>query len=819
MRPPVGQSQHGVTPFQVRLVVLGVVLALVLGGLGWRLGGLASAEHWLEDAEAVLYRSELLPTSRGAILDRHGRPLAVEVPSWTFEVHYEVLNDDWAMRQGRREARRTAGPAWSSISGSDRYAAADDAARRWREACGEVWDALVATGRFSEDEVRSFRDEIVSSVGRLRESVWRNQIRRLEEEHPEDALERFKAQPIAEETGPRAFHEVVERLDAAEAMPLLRAVDRLERMVRDAGGDSDRDPAFRVRPASHRDRGFSEAVVVLDRRTLPGDLRDDEPISIPVRGVASTLVGGVRERVTREDVERRPFERRDDATGEIVRDRTGYSSRRPHELVGSSGIEREFDRRLHGAVGFREENRSTGAIVDEPHIPGGDVELAIDTNLQARLRAILDPDFGLMRSHQRQYSWRGGEPNPMTVPAGTPLHGAAVVVDVLTGEVLSVVSTPVAAELELDARDYELMNLSDEMANALPTEDRSRRRELMDLAPFRNRAIATEYPPGSIVKPLMFVGGVQAGRLRPDEVITCNGHNPRSADENARPRCWGWRPERGLYTTHGPIGPVEAVAESCNVYFYELAARLGPDGVHDWYRACGLEDEPGPGLRAAADGTFNDELVAGEVDRMIIGIGQGPVAWTPLQAAIAYARLAADGAAIRPVMVLDAEGPTRMGPDDGDWNRVAVGTALDGMRSSAIEGTAATVRVGPGRRERLLDFSDFGAAAPTVWAKTGTAQVAGRTPEARTPHGWYAGLVAPAGERRPRYAFAVIVEHGNSGGAAGGPVAAQLIRALAAEGYLGDAAREAARPKPVRWVDSMEPRSVADSSRSGGPES
>ena len=113
-----------------------------------------------------------------------------------------------------------------------------------------------------------------------------------------------------------------------------------------------------------------------------------------------------------------------------------------------------------------------------------------------------------------------------------------------------------------------------------------------------------------------------------------------------------------------------------------------------------------------------------------------------------------------------------------------------------------------------MTFPDLGDAAPVVWAKTGTAQVAGKA-----PHAWYAGLVAPAGEATPRYAFAVIVEHGNSGGAAGGPVAAQLIRALAAEGYLGDEAREAAGAVPVRWVDPVAMRPVADASISGGPES
>lgn len=814
MRPPVGQSQHGVTPFQVRLVVLGGLVLLVFAVLGWRLIRLATDDHWLVDAERVLFRSETLATSRGAILDQADRPLAIEVPSWTFEVHYEAINGDWAMRQARRDARRAVGPAWNSMSGSDRYAATEAAAGRWDEAIAEVWSTLASSGRMTADEILVFRGDIVSDVGRLRDFVWKKQIERLEARYPEDALERFKAQPIAEETGPMAFHEVVDRLDGESALPLVRAVDRLERLVREAGGDPTTDPAFRLRPASHRDRGYSSATVVLDRSTLPEDLRQPRPLRVRVDGVGSTVVGAVREQVTVEDVRRRPFERIDEATGMIVRDLTGYSSRRPHELVGSTGIEREFDRLLHGSIGFREENRSTGElVVDDPPVRGDDVRLAIDMNLQARLRAVLDPAFGLMRSRPGQYGWSTatGEPNPMTVPEGTPLHGAAVVLDVRTGEVLSVVSTPVAAELDLDDRDYRLMNVSDEEAASLPAADRRRRDELARLAPFRNRAIATEYPPGSIVKPLMYVGGVEMGRLRPDEVIECRGHSPRSDDPESRPRCWGWRPERDEFHTHGPIGPVEAISSSCNIYFYELAARLGPERVREWYRACGLESPLSAGLGAARDGTFDRGRIAGRSDRMIIGIGQGPVAWTPLHAATAYARLARAGAPIDPVMVHGPERPATLPP--GDWNPVAVRTALEGMRASAREGTAARVRTGPGRRESLLDFPDLGAAAPTVWAKTGTAQVAGKA-----PHAWYAGLVAPAGTVEPRYAFAIVVEHGNSGGQAAGPVAGQLIRALAAEGYLGPAALREVDATPVTWRDPIEGRR-SDDLRAGGPAS
>ena len=98
----------------------------------------------------------------------------------------------------------------------------------------------------------------------------------------------------------------------------------------------------------------------------------------------------------------------------------------------------------------------------------------------------------------------------------------------------------------------------------------------------------------------------------------------------------------------------------------------------------------------------------------------------------------------------------------------------------------------------IMNLDDMPGGRPSIWAKTGTAQVTGKA-----SHAWYAGMVAPAGSNTPRYAFAVVVEHGNSGGRAAGPVAAQVIRALAAEGYLGDQATNGL--SPVEWIREDQP--------------
>ena len=810
MRPPSGQTEHGVTPFQVRLMVLGGLIVLVVAALGWQLGRLTGEESWRVDAQKALYRSGYRPTTRGPILDRDGRPLAVERPSWEFQAHYETLTGDWAFRQAQRDAKKELGSKWSELSGSDRHGETMARITPWEQAVERVW-AEAARGKIDPATLEERKEDIRNRTGRLVEHIWQRRFEGLAEKY-DDPAERFKMEPIAEQKG---FHAVVDGLDADGAFPLIRAIDDLDRRVRDAGLDPTRDPAFRIRDVSRRDRGYRRAMVTLDRSTLPTPLRGAEPMVIEVDGVGDTLIGSTRSEITREDERRRPFR---SAEGTEEPDLTGYDARYP-SLVGSSGLELEFDRRLHGSIGYREENVATGEILaDTEPVSGDPVRIAIDGDLQARVRAILDPEFGLMRSQKWQYGWRRGELREMTVPEGTPLHGAVVVIDVETGETLALVSTPNVADLNLDDRDYELLLMPDRTVedqtriDSLPVADRTRRDELIELAPFRNRAIATEYAPGSIVKPLVYMAGVEGGRLGTQEEIECRGYVRGTEGQNLRPRCWGWRPEREEFFTHGHLNPVDAISKSCNVYFYTIADRLGPVRLGRWYRdECGLEDELGPGFGSALDGTFEESEAMGEIGRMIVGIGQGPFSWTPLHAATAYARLASGGAPVRPVMVLEPSDD--LATESGAWSRSAVDVALAGMRASALEGTAARLRrtSATGTYEPLLDFSDLGAGSPTVWAKTGTAQVTGKA-----PHAWYAGLVAPSGERKPRYAFAVIVEHGNSGGAAAGPIAGQLIRAMAAEGYLGEEARENVAAVPVQWLDPIETFWVGSDEPEGG---
>ncbi len=798
MRPPTGQSDEGITPFQVRLMVVGIAIALSLLVLGWQLHRLATDASWRTVAEQKLSESSFELTTRGSIVDRRGRPLARQGSTWVFEVHYETVIGEWARRQAERTARRDLGSTWSGLSGSARFAETEKRLGPWEKTVEDVWERVATLASVPPEALSERAEDVRHDTGRMRGNIWAKTFDRLVEQY-DDPEERFVPFPIREEKG---FHRIARLQEDSAAFALSKMLDRLDRSIVDRRGRRIQDPPFRVRGITERERGYSDAVVSLDRSTLPPPLNEGPPLAVEVRGVASNVVGSTRDRVRQEDIDRRPY-RRWDESGQEVLDFSGYDVARTEDIVGRSGIELEFDAHLHGRIGYREQDRASGAsLFDRPPVPGFDVRLAIDVNLQARIRALFEPGFGLLRASQRQYSWRGAEPNPMIEVEGRSLYGAAVVLDVLTGETLALVSTPTAADFELDRRDLELMAMPDARVEGLDEEERGRRAELVELALYRNRAISTEYPPGSLVKPLMYVGAVAAGKFRADEVVTCNGFYRGTEAQDLRPRCWGWRPRADppLFNRHGPLGPEEAIAKSCNNYFYAVADRLGPDGVAAWYRECGLGASLGAGFGAALDGTFDRSKIQGPVDRLIIGIGQGPVGFTPLQAATAYARLARFGAPVVPRLVLDAQPAPIMA---GTWPRAAVGRALAGMRRSALEGTAHSVRVSPTQRVPLLEFEDLGPGEPVVLAKTGTAQVAG----GRASHAWYGGLIAPAGEADPRYAFAVVVEHGNSGGAAAGPVAAQLVRALAAEGYLGRDAREALNATPIQWENALPPDS------------
>ncbi len=758
--------------FERRLALLAGVVLVVLLGLSTQMAHLAivqGAEHSAV-AERRLNLETLLPTERGRILDRRGRLLAINRPSYDVAVSYSVITGTWALGQATLAAKRANRNTWLEMSPKQRRAAADLFLSEFETKQQVLWEAIRRYGGIDQAELDRRLDAIKRDVQRIAAVVHENQA---EDELRYGSIEGFTPRPIREQT---QAHVVLPRLDNEAAFPFRRLEEEYHQI--DANGLW----PVQVQHSHHRVYPWSLAEVTLDRTTLPQSIRSDGDVKITVRGVADHILGQMRDEVWADDLARRPLK---DARSGDVSDPGGYL---PGDDVGRFGIERAFEDRLRGLRGLVRTRLDTGVVQRTEHVPGNDVQLTIDISLQARVHAILSPEYGLTAAQQYQAAWTpDGTPRPTIVPIGTPLASAAVVLDVESGEILATVSMP-------------------SIAGGAELSDSCR----PQWQPQVNRAIDAIYPPGSILKPLMLSAAVREKVLRLDETIGCTGHF--LPDVQDRLRCWVYRPP--TYLTHGSLAAAEAMARSCNMYFYTIADRLGFERTVDWLGRFGLGEPTDIGLGSPLvpedqkrrlghlpDTASRDEDAGSRRFQTVsMGIGQGPVTWTPLQAANAYATIARHGLRLPATVVRDpSPGVTVL--DDLALDDRLVGAILEGLRQSVAEehGTGHHIRYPNGTVEPIIK-----AEGVTVWAKTGTAEAPplpdlncdGAKDQALDDpaHAWFVGLVGPAGDRpQPRYAIAIVVEYGGSGGRTAGPIANEIVRALLAEGYLTAApAREAA---------------------------
>ena len=309
-----------------------------------------------------------------------------------------------------------------------------------------------------------------------------------------------------------------------------------------------------------------------------------------------------------------------------------------------------------------------------------------------------------------------------------------------------------------------------------------------------NRAIAKPYPPGSIVKPLTLCAAVARGKHRLGAGIVCTGH--LLEDRTDVYRCWIYKRYGFTHSQGGePVRAAESIKRSCNIFYYELGRRLGPVEIVDIFGELGVGSGFNLGVGAEWPGKVGpvngpgDGSDLGTSDAILMAMGQGPVTWTPLHAANAYATLARGGAMIPPTIVDDGRGPA--GVTQARLNPAAIEEALRGLYGSVNEpgGTGSSISFEEGREDI------FNVPGVRVWGKTGTAQAPdllddpdGDGPAPRRTvrsgdHAWFAVLVGPE-SGGPRYAVSVLIEYGGSGGRVAGPVANQVVHALVAEGYL-----------------------------------
>ena len=327
------------------------------------------------------------------------------------------------------------------------------------------------------------------------------------------------------------------------------------------------------------------------------------------------------------------------------------------------------------------------------------------------------------------------------------LRGAIVVVDVRTGEIPVLASSP-----RYDLTDFYPVLRSETWRRLLEDADH----------PLVNRAAQAVYAPGSTLKPFVALAALDAHATTPGRLVDCTGSFPLG----------GGAPLRCAHRAgHGPIDLETAIEQSCNVYFCQIGTDLGYEpALHDSLALLGLGRRPAleisayPGLLPTSEWKrhrHNDVWRFG--DTANLSIGQGFLAVTPLQMAIATAAIANGGDVLRPRLVLSP----RPAGDDGrevvarmPWRLSSLATVRHGMWR------VVNAPEGGGRRARLDGREIAG--------KTGTAEV-GAGPGERRKNTWMIGY---APYRDPRYAVAVVVEDGESGGKTAAPILRRTFAAL-----------------------------------------
>jgi penicillin-binding protein 2 len=427
-----------------------------------------------------------------------------------------------------------------------------------------------------------------------------------------------------------------------------------------------------------------------------------------------------------------------------------FEGARKGDVIGELALEKLYDEYLRGRDGGRQvevdaRGREINILgITEP-IPGANAILAIDIRLQRELEEALGED-----------------------------HGAGVLIDIRTGEILAMVSRP-----GFDPNEFSLRLTRERWDEII--KDPSH--------PLQSRALRGVYPPGSTFKVVTAVASLMAETMDPDETLFCSG-GYRFGRRTYRDWKWGG---------HGEVDLHRGIVESCDVYFYQAGERAGIDALSHWAFSLGLGKKTGIDLPGEVSGLIptpewkkrvrNIPWYPGET--LSAAIGQGFVLVTPLQLANLYATVARRGTAMTPFLVKSIEnvhgdvlytGKTAASKEsevpDEVWDRVI----------AALTGVVADDH-GTGRAARITDFP--------VAGKTGTAQVVRleewqgkkeeEIPLELRDHAWFAAF-APA--QVPQVVAAVIVEHGGHGASAAAPIVARIFRKYLELNAVGDSASE-----------------------------
>ncbi|RMF97150.1 MAG: penicillin-binding protein 2 [Candidatus Schekmanbacteria bacterium] len=399
-------------------------------------------------------------------------------------------------------------------------------------------------------------------------------------------------------------------------------------------------------------------------------------------------------------------------------------------FIGKSGIEKYYDELLRGKDGWyavlkdtygriKKTSSFAGEEIQRLSVQpeaGKDIQLTIDVELQSFAEKLLEGR-----------------------------KGAIVVLDIHTGEILAMASKP-----SFDPNIF-VEGIS--------------RREWNDLIkaegnPFLNRGCSTAYPPGSIFKVVTAIAALENGKINKFTHYRCKGS---MIIGNRLFHCWN-------KAGHGNIDVIDAIRNSCNIFFYNVGRNLGSNEILRFAKMFGFGVKSGIDYPFESSGSLPNldgkkKSKTKDIEAPLLAIGQGDLTITPLQAARAMATIASDG--IMPV-------PHFLKGKTVKYEKINISEQTLNLIKKAL--FSVVNRGGTGINARLENIA--------VCGKTGTAQVASSyttgvykekgipLPEKLRDHAWFAGF---APYKNPEISFAIFVEHGGSGGAAAAPLARELL--------------------------------------------
>ncbi|MDB4443717.1 penicillin-binding protein 2 [bacterium] len=413
-----------------------------------------------------------------------------------------------------------------------------------------------------------------------------------------------------------------------------------------------------------------------------------------------------------------------------------YPNSKPGDHIGKYGVEGKWQKQLNGFRGGEQvevdaAGRKLRVISRKPPVPGFNISLNIEKDLQFKAEALLKEK-----------------------------KGAIVAMDPNNGEILALANGP--------AFDPNLFIVGI---------DRSEWQKIINSKdyPLQDRAIAGQYPPGSVFKIVVALAGLEEGIIDPEEELFCNGGYKFG---NRTYHCWR---KQG----HGKVDLHKALVQSCDVYFYKIGRRIGIDNIAHYGKMFGLGQKPGfdlgrekAGLMPTREWKLKRRGVPWQPgETLSLSIGQSFLLVTPIQMASLISAVFNGGTLYQPKVI------QRVGKDGQVVYKVE--PASTGQIKAKKENLELIKRAlwgvvnephGTGSRARIRGREIAG--------KTGTAQVVklgvekklgiGKDlPREYNDHAWF---VALADTERPRLALAILVEHGGHGGSAAAPIAKEMFK-------------------------------------------